>query len=280
MSGIRLKTKWLSRLAFILVCVLPACLNQEVVTTTPAGNKSISQQSGRVIHIANGEWVPYTGEYLEHNGCDSWTVSEAFATQGVTVQYGFFPWARGYELADTGEWDATMMWADTPEHRKDFYLSAEPLSHQNWVFFYRVGEDFTWNNLEDLHGKQIGLTTGYVYSDVFADLRNQPDMKFEEAASDQANFEKLLNGHIDIFPMEELVGQSILTNFFTQDEQARITFQKQPITAFEPYLLLSRSVTGNDELIKLFDAGWKELKDSGRYDEITQNCARLRITPH
>jgi polar amino acid transport system substrate-binding protein len=280
MSRIRLNPKWLWRTAFILLWVLPACLGKQSTAITPVGSPPISKQTARVIRITNGEWVPYTGEYLEHNGCDSWTVAEAFATQGVTVQYGFFPWARGYELASTGVWDATVMWADTPEHRKDFYLSAEPLSHQNWVFFYRVGEDFTWKELENLHDKRIGLTSGYVYSDVFADLRNQPDMKFEEAASDQANFDKLLNGRIDIFPMEELVGQSILTNYFTQDEQARITFQKQPITAFEPYLLLSRSVAGNDELIKLFDAGWKELKDNGRYAEITQNCARLQVTPH
>lgn len=264
----------------ILVLIAPACQSTptRLEPTKPAETTPLS--SSTTIRITNGEWVPYNSEFLEHNGCDSWAAAEAFALQGITVEYSFFPWARSYHLALTGEWDGTLAWADTPDHRKDFYLSAEPTSTQEWVFFYRTADDFDWQELSDLKGKRIGLTTGYVYSDAFASVRDDPQMIFEEAASDQANFDKLLSGHIDIFPLEREVGLSILSNFYTSQDQDRITYHPKVITAFEPFLLLSKKVAANEQMIQLFDAGWKSLKESGRYDEIMQSCGRMKITPH
>jgi len=126
--------------------------------------------------------------------------------------------------------------------------------------------------MDDLAGKTIGLTIGYAYSDVFVDLKNKGTAKFDEAPSDDLNFKKLLAGRIDIFPIERRVGYSILANF-TPEEQAQIEENPKPISEFLPYLMLSKAVPQNEQRIKLFDQGFKQLKDNGRYDEIMKLCS-------
>jgi polar amino acid transport system substrate-binding protein len=230
-------------------------------------------QSMATVRLANGEWPPYNGQALPHYGCDSQVVAEAFALEGITVEYGFFPWARSYWLSASGAWDGTVAWADTPEHRQQHYVSAEPTSIQKWVFFYRKDRPFSWETMDDLTGKTIGTTTGYVYSDVFKDLEQKGTATFEETSSDVANFKMLLAGRIDVFPMEYRVGYTILKSSFTAEEQAQITTSPKALTEFRPVMLLSRAVPLNAQRMELFNQGWQHLQASGRYTEIMQGCA-------
>ena len=227
-----------------------------------------------VLYLANGSWAPYNGADLPHDGCDSWIVQETFALDGIKVSYGFFPWARSYRLSASGEWDGTLTWDDTPEHRAEHYISAEPLSVQEWVFFYRSDRPLEWQTLDDLAGKTIGLTTGYAYSDAFKDLQEKEMARFIESFSDESNFKMLLAGRIDVFPMERKVGRYIMNSIFTPEERARIGESEQSFSEFKSYLLLSKAVGKNAELMELFNRNFKELQDNGRYNEIVQNCSR------
>ncbi|WP_394707967.1 substrate-binding periplasmic protein [uncultured Desulfosarcina sp.] len=152
-----------------------------------------------------------------------WVVAEAFALEGITVEYGFFPWARAFPQSTTNDWDGTIEWADTPRHRETHYVSAAYLSKQDWVFFYCQDRPFDWDNIEDLKGKVIGLTIGYAYSDIFDALRQSERAIFDEAPNDELNFRKLLAGRIDIFPIERRVGYTIMAKIFSEEERAKIT---------------------------------------------------------
>jgi polar amino acid transport system substrate-binding protein len=230
------------------------------------------ESSTAVVRLATGEWEPYDGENLPHYGCDSWVVSEAFGLVGVKVEYGFFPWARGLRLAETGEWDGTLEWDDTPEMREKFFISADFLSDQEWVFFYRADRPFVWKSLNDLESKVIGLTSGYAYSDAFADLKKKGTVRFDEASTDEANFKKLLAGRIDVFPIERSVGERVMKKIFSADEKAQIAAHPTPFDEFRPYLLLSKAVPENEQRIELFNKGFALLKENGRYEEIIKDC--------
>jgi polar amino acid transport system substrate-binding protein len=199
-------------------------------------------------------------------------LSEAFALEGITVEYSFFPWARSYSLSATGAWDGTLAWDDTPEHREQHYLSADPISIQAWVFFYRTDRPLKWETLEDLAGKTVRVTTGYVYSDAFKPLKQAGTVTFVEDSSDEANFRKLLAGRIDVFPMERQVGYALLRSTFTAEEQALLSDSLQAFAQFRSYLLLSKAVPQNEQRMKRFDRGFKRLQASGRYAEIMQHC--------
>lgn len=231
----------------------------------------IQDSENKNLRLANGNWPPYNGEDLFKGGCDSQVISETFALAGYEVEFGYFPWARSYALSKSGEWDGTMAWDDTVEHRMDHWISAEPTSVQQWVFFYKRGSDFDWNTLEDLKGKTIGVTTGYVYSDAFSELSND-EIKFLESTSDEANFRMLIAGRIDAFPMEKEVGLTIIGEIFTSDEQSQIAYNEKPLSEFQSYLLLSKAISENEARMKQFDQAFFDLVESGRYAEIMNQC--------
>jgi len=47
--------------------------------------------AGETIRLANGEWVPYQSKSLKHCGAVSRIVTKAFASEGITVEYEYFP---------------------------------------------------------------------------------------------------------------------------------------------------------------------------------------------
>ncbi len=60
-----------------------------------------------------GEWPPFFSNDLKHGGVTSHVASEAFALEGIKVEYGWFPWNRALHLAQTGDWDAAIGWIST-----------------------------------------------------------------------------------------------------------------------------------------------------------------------
>lgn len=251
--------------------LLPALLASNV-TSLDLSHASASDASPVVLRLANGEWPPYTGQHLPAHGCDSQVVTEVFAQEGIRVEYQFLPWARGQLLSQNGKVDGTLEWADTPEHRLTHFLSKEPLSRQQWVFFHRKDKPVSWERLDDLHHRSIGLTIGYAYSNAFTDLHKQRPAMFHEAAGDLLNFKKLLTGRIDLFPMERAVGRHLIANNLSAEEQAELTANPKPLAEFSPHLLLSRTLPDNERRMQLFDQGLQRLKASDRYREIMAPC--------
>lgn len=226
----------------------------------------------QTIRLANGEWPPYTGRHLPEHGCDSQVVTESFALEGIKVEYEFLPWARGLLLSQNGVVDGAIEWAGTPEQRRTHFVSEEPLSRQQWVFFCRRDTTHPWQRLEDLKDRTIGLTIGYAYNDVFVEVRKQHPAMFKEAASDLLNFKKLLSGRIDLFPLERVVGYHLIRNELSPEEQARLVEDPLPVAEFTPHLLLSRAHQENEQRMQLFEQGLRRLKASDRYRAIMAPC--------
>ncbi len=74
---------------------------------------STSIWAEETIRITNGEWPPSFSKDLKHGGVTSHVVPEAFALEGIKVEYGWFPWKRGLIMAKEGKWDAAIGWRKT-----------------------------------------------------------------------------------------------------------------------------------------------------------------------
>lgn len=265
-------------LAISLILFLAGCLSvanvrpeQEPLSATQTGEPSSGE---KVIRLTNGEWVPYTGKDLTDHGCDSKIVAEVFSHLGYRVEFGFYPWARGYHLAESGEWDGIIEWADTKEAHQSFFVSKDAISHQEFVFFHRVDHPIEWETKNDLAGKVIGLTSGYLYSDQFIDMLNDKRYIFQEASSDEANFEKLMAGRIDIFPMERNVGLVMLKSHFSKEQADQINFDHKPLSAFDPHVLLTKMNPTNEQLMTMFDSEFESYKNSQDYLSISRSCVQ------
>ncbi len=63
-----------------------------------------------IIHIATEEYPPHTSQILKYNGLNCHIVTEAFALEGITVKYSFYPGKRAFLLAQQGKIDGALPW--------------------------------------------------------------------------------------------------------------------------------------------------------------------------
>ena len=239
------------------------------------GSSPGNADEAKTIRITNGEWAPYLGEKLSEYGIVSQVITEAFASSGIKVQYGFFPWPRAIGIAQEGEWDAAAVWLKSPEREAEFYIS-NPVIESEWVFFHLKSYPFTWKILDDLKGIKIGGTQSYAYGQEFLDANKSGKIKILWARSDEINYRLLLNGTIAIFPNDRIVGYEMISRLFTPKEAELIINDPKPLRVDPLYLLFSKKVPKNEETVSIFNAGLAKLKKSGRYNQIIQQGLKAK----
>lgn len=218
------------------------------------------------IRIAVGEWPPFISEDLKHYGFAARIITEAFACEGIKVEYDFFPWARSMYYAKNGTFDGTAIWSRKPEREQDFYFSDQVLSTK-WVFFHRKDFTFDWKTIDDLKNIPIGATIAYVYGEGFEEAERSGKIDVDRAPHDELNFRKLLAGRIKLFPQEIEAGYAQMQKIFKPEEKEQITHHAKPFKDDPHYLLLSNKLQNNQRLMELFNKGLKKLKDSGKIDQ-------------
>ncbi len=224
------------------------------------------------IRLASGEWAPYQSEHLKDNGIASRIVTQAFALEGIKVEYGYFPWARSYEFAKTGEWDGTFLWFDTSERRQFFHIS-EPVLDIEYVFFHLKRHAFDWNKIDDLKGKKIGATLKYSYGEDFKRAEEAGSIDVERVSADELNFKKLLKGRIHIFPNERESGYALLRKLFTPEQVALFTHHPLPVRADPHHVLFPKSLARSEQMVARFNRGLKRLQER---DKIERSKAEAR----
>src|SRR3989338_416318 len=213
--------------------------------------------------LTNGEWPPYLGQQLPHQGIASRIVSEAFALEGIQVRWEFYPWARALRLAERGKRAGSAVWLRSPEREARFFIS-EPVIESSYLLFHRRDRAFDWQTVEDLAGLQIGGAIDYDYGEAFQRAEREGRLKVRRLSNEEQGLRMLLAGRLDVFPMDKVVAFALLQEHFSASERARLSFHPSPLRSDPLHLLLSREMPGNAELILRFNQGLKRLRDSGR----------------
>jgi len=216
------------------------------------------------LRMAIGEWAPYTSESNAQGKLAEVLVTEALDTQGITVEYAYFPWKRSFEAVVAGDFDATFPWYTNEERDEQLIVSKVPLVQEQEVFFHRTDTDFDWSSLSDLSGLRVGGTIGYSHVQQLEDA----GISVNTAASDDVNFKKLLNGRIDVFPASKIVGNTMIKDLFSTEEARQLTFHPEPLSQGDMFIMFSRNTAQGQQMADAFDQGLTELKNSGRYDDI------------
>jgi polar amino acid transport system substrate-binding protein len=265
---------------FTLVIVLITLLNVACQPTPPPATPTpiaitASPTPENSIRLASGEWPPYLSESLPNQGFAAQIVTEAFALEGITVEYGYFPWARSFDISKRGDWDGTLIWSPTPERLVDFYASDTVITSED-VFFHLKNVPFDYNEMADLAGLQIGATLEYDYGPEFQQAEADGLLQVERTSSDELNFRKLLAGRIDVFPLDLDVGLAMLNEYFTPEEIAQVTYHPKPYRTTSYGVLLSKEVPRNVEMLNLLNAGLKKLRESGRMQQIIDEARQIK----
>ncbi len=218
------------------------------------------------IRLTNGEFPPLCSEELSHYGIGSRVITEAFALEGVRVEYGFFEWKRSYDQAKAGRWDGSILWGRTSEREKHFYFT-DPILMDTLVFFHLKSYPFDWSTMEDLKGVPIGATASYDYDEPFRKAERDGVIHVQRALKDELNLRKLLKGKIKVFPCNLYVGLFMIQKHFTPEQAKRFTHHPKPIHQRPFHLILSKRVERNKRMTILFNKGLKRLKEANKLEE-------------
>jgi polar amino acid transport system substrate-binding protein len=227
--------------------------------------------SAETIRITNGEWEPYLSNYSYQYGLDSHIVTEAFKLEGITVEWGFFPWQRAYQNAKDGiNWDASCCWWPDDETKKEFLVS-DAITQTSFVFFHLKSYNFDWNSIQDLKGLKIGGTSKYDYGKEFMAAITAKKVDIEFTSKDEFNYKKLLAGRITLFPNDRFVGNAQIRNYLPDNEAALLTHSPKEFGESTLHLIISVDNKRNKYFLDKFNAGLEKLKVSGRYQQMMKD---------
>lgn len=231
---------------------------------------SMAAKAPDKIVIANGEWAPYLSENLEHNGVVSRIVKESFELEGVKVEYQWLPWKRGMEDAKAAKLNGTLGWGKKAERLEFFDYCDDPVLANINVIFHRTDKPIEWSKVADLGKYKLGATIGYFYGKELEAAEKAGTIKLDRGRDEKLVLKKLFAGRLDGMACDLDVGYNLISEMFTADEAKQLTNSPKQLDNNPCYLLLSKSVPENVELMKLFNKGYAKLKASGKVDQYWQ----------
>lgn len=218
------------------------------------------------ITLGVGEWEPLISKKYKYYGVVSRIVEEAFAMEGIKVEYRWTPWKRAYVEVVNGTSVASPGWSKSEKRKKEVYFS-DPIFEKYLVFFHLKSFPFQWESYDDLKKYKIGITRGYFYGEKFKEAVEKGIIKIEDAKSDEQNFKKLVNNRIEIFPISILTCYHIARKSLSPAEVERITYHPKKLAPTSSnYVIFVKNERGK-RMLQLFNKGLKRLKESGKVDQ-------------
>jgi len=228
------------------------------------------QKSEKTVVISSGDYTPWTGKELNGNGFVCTIVKSAFNEEGYDVQFQFYPWARTYKTLLDGDVDAAAYYYKSPEREK-LCVFSDPITVEETFFYHLKDKPIKdWVSLVDLKAYKFGASRGYTYTDQFWVLANNGTLTVDVADSDLANFRKLIAGRVELFPCESVVFNGLMRANFSEEEVAKIDYNKKPLLSDTGHLLFLKENPKSAEYLIIFNKGLKKIKDSGFYGKTYQ----------
>jgi polar amino acid transport system substrate-binding protein len=251
----------------VLIALVLAAACLIAVASAAAANKE-------PVRLATLEWEPYIGQKLPDQGYCAALIRAAFATQGMTVDIQFYPWARALRLARTGAVDGLM-----PE-----YFNASRKSEFDYSFPFRGGPLVLYKRRRDaiafaadpamdpdtalraLKNYRFGVVRGYLNTPEF-DAASY--LSKEEANDDATNLRKLVYGRIDLAVTDRRVAEYLIRSQYP--EYANKIEPMSPALADNPlYIAFSLRSPRHQQAMLAFNRGLAVLKASGQIDALYQ----------
>ncbi len=99
------------------------------------------EKSAKPIKIATGEWTPFTGENIQHNGIATIIVSSVLEQMGYAPSYQFMPWPLVQSRAENSQRNDHVRgiypYVETEERAKRFYFSEGIIKIAYGVFYHK-----------------------------------------------------------------------------------------------------------------------------------------------
>jgi polar amino acid transport system substrate-binding protein len=222
----------------------------------------------RTVCLVADPYPPYQFEEEgQVRGIDQDTIGEALEARGLHASTTLLPWNQCLQWMQEGRAEAIFQIAPNPEREKQFLFSAL-LRVERTVLLQRRAGPLLFRDparlREELHGRTLGVLTGYSYG---ADIDALPASIKMELASQEALLKALAEGRVDAILMDPVVADFLAKKLGLQPMERIEGYElRRPLhVAFRQ---------GEEELACLFNAGLEEIRKWGRDRRIFQRYGR------
>ena len=243
-----------------------------------------AEEPGRALCVALDDWPPLA--YSEDDaikGISADVITRVMDRLDVPVKLGIYPFARAMMLAENGEVDAIAHVSYQPFRERALRYTdgqraflktgtqpADYLWKGEYVFFVRSHQasvmQFSGYTDGALKDYRVGVVKRYSYNKGFRDA----ELNRKMYATPQGAFQALLDGEVDLVPMELTVGRGLLKEQGLED---RLTALNAELFS-KPYHLVFTRKSGYpdvDELANRFHVELAKMRESGEYDSIHES---------
>lgn len=235
----------------------PLCLLLSLLLAT-------SVQAAEVPQIgAEDGWYPYSGVREGRlGGMAVDIVRAAFTASNTPVELITYPYSRCMHLTQKGDLAGCFNTTPTPETRRLYRLSTEPLFADDILIWSRREQAVPLSGLGDLQDKRVAVTIGYEYGPAFDGYSGLVRVAVRQ---DLFGFRMLERGRVDHVIAFRGTSEQL---FRDQPELANLFTPVYLAHRAELHLSFSRSHPQAEQLLSRFDEGMREIRRNGRYDEI------------
>lgn len=233
------------------------------------------------IRFVAEEWPPF--EYLEQGqpvGIDVELLASIMPALQRPYTIDLYPWSRAWKMAEKGQAEAVLsisykasrepLLFYTDEQRafsETRHFPSDYLWRSRYLFYIKKSREgkIRFTNCKQLAKQQlrVGVNRDYTYNPEFM----QASLNRTYYPTTAAAFTALLADEIDIYPIDETVGNSVLQQMGVADS---VTTLPQPLLE-KPYLapFCRRSPYPNLEAIwREFNTALRESRADGTYDQL------------
>jgi ABC-type amino acid transport substrate-binding protein len=254
------------------IAAISAVLLAAAMALAATSAEALEPPAPAPIRLASLEWEPYVGAGMPDQGYVAAVIRAAFADQGLSVEIGFYPWARALLLARSGEVDGLAPEYFDPSRESEFAFSA-PFPGGPLVVYKRRDETIAFAGdpvrepdaaFRALGTRRIGVVRGYLNTPAFDDADY---LVKEEASDDATNLRKLVYGRIDLAVIDRRVAEHLIRSEYP--DYARRIEPMAPALADKPlYVAFSRRSPRMEEAMAAFNRGLEAMRADGRLEAL------------
>ena len=248
-------------LALLVTVLLSLC-----PTTYVTANESIK--------LAADTWLPYENiKNEEAPGFSTEVVTNVLNKMGVKWDLREYPWARAMKEVFEGNRDALFSAFWTEERARYCYYPKEPLAKEKWLFFVRRKDTrrLSFTSYDEIKDRRVGVLRGAALSEEFWEFVKK-HRNYEEVATDDLNFKKLLAGRVDYVVDSYSNGVELAKQMGISDQ---IDFLRSPVIAEDDLYLIFSKKSVSPTFVDAFSEGLRSFKKTDQYRAIYQKYFEL-----
>jgi len=221
-------------------------------------------------------WKPYqyekrVGDLKHLTGLDIKLVSTIFQNAGYRINYDEVDWKEHQIDIKNGKRDIAAGAFRTREREEYAYLS-EPYRKETVALYVLANTKNKFKSVDDMlkqfraNNFKLGVIDGYIYGPDCMEYINAPENQsiIIPVKNDYVNFDNLLDGRIDGFLVDRLVGATIL---WEQGWRNRVKEYPMIIYSEDIHVLFSKK-NCSLEMVRDFNVSLSQMRESGKYKQI------------